>query len=389
MGRRVAIVSESFLPTLNGVTTSVQKLLEYLSDRGDQAMLVVPTAGSPHHYAGFPVHEVPAFAYRQFPVGLPNSQVTRLLQEFRPDVLHVASPFLLGAQALAAAKRIGIPSVAVYQTDVAGYARRNRLTVASGFAWRVLRWIHDGADLTLAPSSSAMADLIEAGVPRLARWGRGVDVDRFHPSRKGSDAVRRLREELSPDGLPILGYVGRIAPEKSLERLSELGALDRYRLVVVGGGPAMPAVRRALDGLPAAYLGELSGDALADAYASLDVFVHTGLQETFGQTLQEAHASGLPVIAPRAGGPVDLVEPGVDGMLYDPELDGALARAVRPLLDDAGLRARMGEAGRRRVAGRSWPALLDELMRHYDQVMAAAAPGRLGQPQQRGIRARG
>src|SRR5690606_4964632 len=164
---------------------------------------------------------------------------------------------------------------------------------------------------------------------------------------------RRLRENLSPDGRPILGYIGRIAPEKSLERLAELGALDGYRLVVVGGGPALPAVRRALDALPVAYLGELSGDALAhasaalaafaDAYAALDAFVHTGTEETFGQTLQEAHASGLPVVAPRAGGPIDLVDPGIDGMLYDPAVEGALAAAVAPLLADPETRARMGE----------------------------------------------
>jgi len=380
VSRRVAIVSESFLPTLNGVTTSVVKLMEHLADRGDEAMLIVPTAGSPHSYAGFPVHEVPAIAYRRFPVGLPNSQVSTLIERFRPDVVHAAAPFLLGAQAIAAATRIGVPTVAIYQTDVSGYARRNRLTVASNFAWRVVRWIHDGADLTLVPSSSAMADLEQAGVPRLARWGRGVDLERFHPARKESLEVRRLRESLSPDGRPILGYVGRIAPEKSLERLAELSSLDDYRLVVVGGGPGMPAVRRALDGLPVAYLGELTGDALSDVYASLDVFVHTGTEETFGQTLQEAQASGLPVVAPRAGGPIDLVAPGVDGMLYEPERDGALAAAVGPLLGDAGLRARMGEAGRRKVATRSWSTILDELVGHYDRVIAARAAARLRHP---------
>ena len=371
MGRRVAVVSESFLPTLNGVTTSVIKLLEHLADRGDEAMLIVPAAGSPRQFAGFPVHEVPALAYRQFPVGLPNSQISGLLARFRPDVVHVASPFLLGAQSIAAANRLDVPTVAIYQTDVSGYARRNRLAVASNFAWRIVRWIHEGADLTLAPSSTSIAALEEAGVPRLERWGRGGDTDRYHPGHRFTARARELRSELAPNGEVILGYVGRIAPEKSLERLAELAGIPGIRLVIVGGGPAMPSVTRALEGMPVTYLGELRGEDLSAAYASFDVFVHTGTEETFGQTLQEAHASGLAVVAPRAGGPIDLIEDQVDGALYDPTADGALEAAVRPLVADAELRARWGEAGRRKVIGRTWGRLCDELLGHYDEVIAA------------------
>jgi len=316
---------------------------------------------------------VPTLAYRQFPVGLPNSQISGLLARFQPDVLHVASPFLLGAQAIAAANRLGVPSVAIYQTDVSGYARRNRLSAASAFAKRLTRWIHEGADLTLVPSTAAMADLRAAGVPRLERWGRGVDIDRYHPRRRATDAVRALRERLAPDGAAIVGYVGRVAPEKSLERLAELRGIPGMRLALVGDGPSMPVVQRALDGMPVTFLGSLGGEELADAYAAFDLFVHTGTEETFGQTLQEAHASGLPVVAPRAGGPIDLVGTGVDGILYDPATDGELRVAVSGLVADGGLRARMGEAGRRRVLGRSWTAICDELLEHYGSVMTARA----------------
>ena len=133
----------------------------------------------------------------------------------------------------------------------------------------------------------------------------------------------------------------------------------------------MPSVTRALEGMPVTYLGELRGEDLSAAYASFDVFVHTGTEETFGQTLQEAHASGLAVVAPRAGGPIDLIEDQVDGALYDPTADGALEAAVRPLVADAELRARWGEAGRRKVIGRTWGRLCDELLGHYDEVIAA------------------
>lgn len=370
---RVAVVSESFLPTVNGVTTSVVRVLEHLAENGHEAMVVVPAAGSPRAYAGFPVHEVPALAYRQFPVGLPNSQVSGLLERFRPDVLHAASPFLLGAQAIAAANRLGVPSVAIYQTDVSGYAKRNRLSAASAFASRLTRWIHEGADLTLAPSTTALADLRAAGVSRLERWGRGVDIERYHPRRRAHAGVAGLRARLARSDEVVVGYVGRVAPEKRLERLGELRGIPGLRLVIVGDGPAMPSVTRALDGMPVEFLGALHGDDLAEAYAAFDVFVHTGTEETFGQTLQEAHASGLPVVAPRAGGPIDLVATGVDGILYDPASDSELREAVAGLVASRDLRARMGEAGRRRVLGRSWSAICDQLLEHYGAVMTRRA----------------
>jgi phosphatidylinositol alpha 1,6-mannosyltransferase len=132
---RVAIISESFLPTVNGVTNSVCKVLDHLAANGHEAIVIAPAAGSPAEYRGFPVHQVPAVAYRQFPVGIPKAQVARLIAAFAPDVVHAASPFLLGAQGIASANRLGIPSVAVFQTDVAGYARRNKLGSASKLAW--------------------------------------------------------------------------------------------------------------------------------------------------------------------------------------------------------------------------------------------------------------
>ncbi|MBN9238715.1 MAG: glycosyl transferase [Micrococcales bacterium 70-64] len=370
---RVVVVSESFLPTINGVTNSVKKVLDHLAANGHDAMVIVPAAGAPTHYAGFPVHEVPALAYRQFPMGLPNPLVQRLIADFRPDVIHAASPFLLGAQAIAAGNRLGIPSVAIFQTDVAGYARRNHLGALTRVAWRIVRWIHEGADLTLVPSSSSMADLEAAGIHRLARWGRGVDLTTYHPRNRQDAAVRRLRERLAPRGEVLVGYVGRLAPEKQVERMAALRGLDGIRLVIVGDGPSLPSVRRELDGMPVTYLGALGGAELAAAYASFDVFLHTGTEETFGQTVQEAHATGIPVVAPHAGGPIDLVDHGVNGYLFSPDDDGQLRAYVEALVLDGELRARMGEAGRRTVLGKSWSSVCDELVAHYEAAVVRRA----------------
>jgi phosphatidylinositol alpha 1,6-mannosyltransferase len=376
---RVAIVTESFLPTLNGVTTSVCKVLEQLAARGHEAIVIVPSAGAPSSYAGFPVVELPAVAYRQFPVGLPSLQMQRLLADFAPDVVHAASPFLLGAQAIAASRRLGIPSVAIFQTDVAGYARRNRLGAATNFAWRVIKWIHNDASLTLVPSTSSMQDLRRAGLKRLVRWGRGVDLVRYHPRNRTLPETEELREKLSPRGEVVVGYVGRFAPEKQLERIAALRGIPGISIALVGDGPSAPLVRKVLRGMPVTYLGELRGEALASAYASFDVFLHTGTEETFGQTLQEAHAAGLPVIAPRAGGPIDLVDHGLNGFLFDPTDDTEMRSAVELLARDPALRQRMGEAGRRSVLGRTWESVCDTLFDHYRSLQTPRVGGKRGE----------
>jgi phosphatidylinositol alpha 1,6-mannosyltransferase len=370
---RVAIISESFLPTVNGVTNSVCRVLDHLKRGGHEAIVICPDAGAPAEYAGFRVHTVPAVAYRQFPVGLPSIQVQRLIAGFQPDVLHAASPFLLGAQGLAAANRLGISSVAVFQTDVAGYARRNRLGLATALVWRLVRWVHDGADLTLVPSSASMRDLQEVGITRLERWGRGVDLERYHPNNRFTAEARALRERLSPDGEVVIGYVGRIAPEKQVERLRALRGMPGIRIALVGDGPSTATVTRELRGMPVTWLGRLGGSELATAYASFDIFVHAGTEETFGQTVQEAHASGIPVVAPRAGGPIDLVEDGTTGYLFEPDDEASLRSCVQRLVTDATGRRRMGEAGRRGVLSRSWETVCDQLVGFYERVILERA----------------
>lgn len=363
---RVAVVTESFLPSLNGVTTSVLRVLEQFAERGIEALVLCPNAGAPREYAGQRVIQLPALAYRDFPVGLPNPAMTKALAAFRPDIVHAASPFLLGGQAIAAAARTGVPSVAVYQTDVARFAARYGIRGARALAWKVIASVHAQATLTLAPSSSAMEDLHAAGIERTALWGRGVQSERFHPRARSSGYAQDARAGLGEQVL--IGYIGRLSPDKRVERLAAIDSLPRTRLLIGGHGPSAASVRAAL-GPDTVFTGRLDGDRLPATYAALDVFVHTGTEETFGQSIQEAHAAGVPVVAPHAGGPSDLIEHGVDGLFYAPESDFDLRRQVARLVADPVLRARMGEAGRRRVLGRTWSVVTDELLAHYADAM--------------------
>ncbi|MGH3938942.1 MAG: glycosyltransferase family 4 protein [Pseudonocardiaceae bacterium] len=369
---RVAIVSESFLPVVNGVSNSVVRIVEHLVRCGHQPLVIAPGKG-PDTYQGAPVVRLPAVnlpVVDSLPIGVPTRKVFTALRDFQPDVVHLASPAIVGAAGVWSARRLGLPMVAVFQTDLAGFADSYGLGFAARTAWRWTRVLHSVADRTLAPSSSAAAALVEHGVPRVHRWARGVDTARFRPSRRNE----QLRAQLAPRGELLVGFVGRLAPEKKVLRLAALQDMPGIRLIVVGDGPDHRQLAKRLPA--AAFLGFKTGDELAEAYASLDVFVHTGPFETFCQAVQEALASGLPVIAPDAGGPRDLVAHGRTGFLLpetgtsdgDAVFGAALRSAVRTLAADPELRARFGAAARRSVLRRTWPAVCDELLVHYAEV---------------------
>ncbi|MFF0007439.1 glycosyltransferase family 4 protein [Streptomyces tibetensis] len=366
---RVVIVTESFPPDVNGVAHCALQTARHLVDRGHAPVVVAPApapGNKPDAFAPCPVVHVPSLplpGYPQVRVALPSRRLAATLVEHRADVVHLASPFVLGVRGMAAAARLGIPAVAVYQTDLAGYAR-TYMGAGEAAAWRRIRAVHGAADLTLAPSSAALHDLETHGVPRLRLWPRGVDTERFRPDRRDET----LRRALAPNGELIVGYVGRLAPEKQVELLAGVCGLEGVRVVIVGDGPSRPGLEQALPG--AVFLGRRTGDDLARIFASFDVFAHTGPFETFCQTVQEAMASGLPVVAPAAGGPLDLVAHGHTGLLVPPHDATAVRDAVRSLAADAGLRAGYGAAGRATVEGRTWAAVGDRLIEHYTQVLA-------------------
>ncbi|HUJ07258.1 MAG TPA: glycosyltransferase family 1 protein [Streptosporangiaceae bacterium] len=376
---RIAYVTESFPPDVNGVAVTATRVAEHLVRRGHHPVVIAPrparSAPSLDESLGYPVVRVPAVGlplYPGFRVGLPGPQVRAAIAAHGADVVHLAGPVVLGANGCSAAIALGLPTVAVYATDMAAYARTYHLGRAGeAICWRYLRGVHNAAGRTLAPSTATAATLAEHGFERVRVWGRGVDTGRFDPARRSAG----LRARLAPDGEMIVGYVGRLAAEKRLDLLAEVAELPGVRLVIVGAGPAEAAARRALPG--ALFVGQRQGEVLARIYASLDIFVHAGPHDTFGNTLQEAAASGLPVVAPAAGGPLDLVDNGATGFLVEPGDARALADAVAVLTGSAELRAAQGAAARLAVLDRGWPARCDELIGHYNAVLGHALPGLL------------
>jgi phosphatidylinositol alpha 1,6-mannosyltransferase len=367
---KLVLVAETFLPEMNGVVNSVLQMLRHLQGAGHETLLIAP--GSPEspsideHLHGSDVALLRSIALPSYPgVRVTFATAGRLeaiLRSFDPDVVHLASPFILGWQALRAADNLGIPTVAIYQTDIPGYAQRYGIPAAAPIFSQHLARIHGRATLTLAPSTSAISELESLGVERLKLWARGVDGERFTPAVRSET----LRHSLFPDGGRIIGYVGRLAPEKQVEDLAAIADIPGTRLVIVGDGPSRVALEKLLPN--AVFLGFQGGEALAETVASFDVFVHPGENETFCQTVQEALASGVPVVATGRGGPIDLVQSSRTGWLYRPGDLADLRARVLDLLGDEAKRVAFGRAARESVAHRTWASLGDELLGHYSSV---------------------
>ena len=369
-GMRVAVVAETFSPAVNGVVNSVLRAVDHLAVRGHTPVVVAPSGQSYESRCGAAIEvvEVPAMRlprYRQLALARPPLDLAPVVDRVAPDVVHLASPALLGGAAARAARARGVPSVAVFQTDLAAYAQRYRLPGGPAAAWRFLRAVHGAADLTLAPSTATAAVLRRQGIGPVALWQRGVDLEQFTPLRRDPT----LHVEHAPDGELLVGVVARLAVEKRLDLLGPVSELPGVRLVVVGDGPQRRQLARAMP--RARFLGQLGGAELGRVVASLDLFVHPGADETFCQAVQEALAAGVPAVVAASGGPLDLVRHAENGWLWagsDPRLLAAMVAGLRD--DRATLQAAAARA-RASVHHRTWGRIGDELIGHLRSVRAA------------------
>ncbi|WP_246071716.1 glycosyltransferase [Miniimonas arenae] len=368
------VVTESWLPSTNGVVRSVQQVLAHLVDQGADVSLVAPGATQASvpdgvtHVLATPCVPLARLGYA---ASVPTPGLERFVRRHRPDVVHVASPFLLGAQAIRAGAELGVPTVAVYQTDVAAFAAAHGFAVASSSAWRWIVRTHRGATRTLVCTQDAVRALRVRGVPRVHHWQRGVDLELFDPARRSHAERRRLA---GGRDVPVVGYLGRLALEKELHLLEALAERDDLALAVIGDGPSRELLQQRLP--RATFTGFLGGEDLARATASLDVFVHPGRHETLCQGAMQAMAAGVPAVVPAAGGAAELV-PDAAGRRFTPGSATQLADAVDAVLRD---RDRLGERARELSQGRSLAASLRALEQHWAGAVAAHAAQRTAGP---------
>lgn len=368
---RVAIFTDTFLPKVDGIVTVICRLLEQLERRGVEVMVITPDLGPIDTYAGARIHRVWGVPFPLYP-GLkfswPLYGTWRAVKQFNPDVMHFIHSGFTGGSGMFMAMALAAPRVVSFHIDYAELARHFGLGVAAPLANGLTALMFNRAHHALAPSRVIAERMARIGIrPPTTLWGRGVDADLFHPSRRSVEVRNRLSDG-HPDDFLLL-YVGRLSSEKRLADLVPvLKAVPGVRLALVGDGPERKTLERAFDGLPVHFAGFMAGEALAAAFASADLFVFPSELESFGLVAVESMAAGVPVAASRVGGIPDVVEEGVNGWTFAPGDTAALTDIVRRALSCRDQLPTMGRAARAFAETRTWPAIMDEIVALYEQL---------------------
>jgi glycosyltransferase involved in cell wall biosynthesis len=372
---RVAIFTETFLPKIDGVVTRVVRTLEQLQALGHEALVFAPH-DPPAEVAGHRVVPVPAVSFRPwYPelfLGLPRPRLGRELDAFAPDVVHVVNPVILGLWGTMVANQRGLPLLASYHTDITQYAVHMRLPFLSPISRVFLRDVHNRAHVNLCTSQPMVNSARGLGIHRVRLWRKAVDTERYDPGKRDPDMRARLSDG-HPDA-PLLLYVGRVSAEKRLDWLyAPVTQLPGVRLAVIGSGPAEAAMRARFAGTNTKFLGYMTGEELARAYASADVLAFPSDTETLGFVAMEAMASGIPAVGARAGGVPDVIRHEENGLMFTPGDLGDLTEQLRRLIADPLLRARLGRAARADMERWSWRASTEGLVKHYELARAVHA----------------
>jgi glycosyltransferase involved in cell wall biosynthesis len=368
---RVALFSGNYNYTRDGANMSLNLLVGHLLARGVRVRVYSPTSAHPAFPPTGDLVSVPAIpmpAGRSdylLARGLPRA-VARDLAAFAPNIVHISAPELLGHAALRWAERHGVTKVASFHTRFETYARYYGIGFVEPLLIRMMRRFYDRFDRVMVPSPSMIDLLRDWGITApISIWSRGIDHDRFRPDRRDLGWRRDLG---IADHEVVIGFLGRLVKEKGLDIFAEVakeltGRGVPHKVLVIGKGPAQDWFAREVPG--AIFVGHQSGDDLGRAVASMDVFFNPSVTETFGNVTTEAMAAGVPVVAARATGAVDLVEDGVTGFLVPPRDVGGYADAIATIVADPAARAAMGQAGAARAARYRWDSANQAVLDTY------------------------
>lgn len=370
---RIAIIAEVFLPKVDGVVIRTMNLIRQLLDRGDEVLVVCPEALAERN-SPVPVVEFRSFpfpAYPEYRIGLPDARLAASLREFAPDVVHFINPFAFGFRCFDLLNKSGLdlPCVFSFHTLYGEFVKRYGLMKPlSRVLWWLMRDYHNCADTNLTVSTIMQDDLKRRGFERVEFWPPAVDSKLFHPQQARAEMRDRLTAGRSVDKLLLT--VSRLAPEKNVGFLAEvLKRVPNAALAVIGDGPQRAELEQLFQGLNVNFVGYLTGAELASAYASADAFVYASETETMGNVVLEAMASGLPVVAPRAGGIPSLVRERETALLFAPGDVAEAANHINQLLSDDALRRQIADDARQQAADWDWNRSADRVRGHYQQTI--------------------
>jgi len=376
--KRVALFTGAYNHVVDGVSLTLNRLVAYLETKDIPVLVFAPTVDEPaiaHAGTLQPAPSIPMSGRPEYRVSLGlGPDALEALDRFKPTIIHIATPDLVGLEALLYARAWGIPVVASYHTHFSSYLAYYNLGWAERAMWAYLRWFYRQCKQIYVPTRSMAAVLSEQGISEGLRiWPRGVDIDRFNPEKRSMSWRRDLG--FSDDEI-IISFVSRLVVEKGLDVFARVvGDLQQagqpVRCLIVGDGPARDMLQQALH--RAVFLGHLAGDELARAYASSDIFLFPSETETFGNVTLEAMASGIPTVCADATGSASLVRDGETGYLVPGKEADLFTSRVLTLVHDASVRHGMGLAARREAETYSWPLILGRIHAYYDSTLESVS----------------
>ena len=372
---KIAFFTETFLPKVDGIVTRLTKTIEFLTKNGDEVIVFCPE-GCPDSYKGATIVGVAAMPlplYPELKLGLPGPAVSDKLEAFKPDLIHVVNPAVLGLGGIWLAKTNNIPLIASYHTHLPKYLEHYGMGMLEPLLWELLKAAHNQALLNLCTSTAMVNELEEKGIQRTALWQRGVDTTNFRPELRSD----KMREKLfgkyqKTDSLLI--YVGRLSAEKQIERIKPvLDNIPGACLALVGDGPYRGQLEKIFENTQTSFIGYLSGEELASAYASGDIFLFPSSTETLGLVLLEAMAAGCPVIGANKGGIPDIIDDGINGCLYNPDEkdngERSLIEATKKILVDNNKKETMRKEARKEAEKWDWNQATLQLQKYYSETL--------------------
>jgi glycosyltransferase involved in cell wall biosynthesis len=379
---RIALMTEPFLPKIDGIVTMLTKTVECLRRRGDEVLIFAPSGG-PKELFGAEVVGLPSVPFPLYPelrLALPRTSMRTRLKAFDPEIIHLFEPALLGIGGIYYSQVLKVPLVISSHTNLPAYLRYYKLGILEKLTWMLMRERHRRSNLNLCTSSVTLNDLHTHGIEDLALWERAVDSNLFGPGAKTAE-TRNLLSNGEPEKHLLL-YVGRLSAEKEVARLRDvIRALPEARLAIVGDGPVRHELERHFKGTPTVFTGYLRGKALASAYASADLFLLPSKTETLGLVLLEAMASGCPVVACRAGGVPDAVQDGCTGFLFEPTDPDGLVNTVKHALRGGADLDAIRIRARQEVEQHSWEGATEQLRQLYAETIQNWLPAKPREPE--------
>lgn len=371
---KVALFTGNYNHIRDGVSLTLNRLVEFLLKNDVEVLIFGPTIKQPdlHHNGtliSVPSVKMPGRPEYRFTIGFPE-QARQKLEDFNPDLVHIATPDILGCKALRWAGKHNKPVVSSYHTHFASYLKYYKLHILEPFLWRYLQWFYLQCRQVYVPTPSMAEALKTKKIDgNLKIWSRGVDTEQFHPSKR--DENWRKEKGFGRDDI-VITFISRLVWEKNLEIYADVVARLRkkypsVKALVVGDGPAAPELKEILPN--AIYTGFLEGDELAMAYANSDIFFFPSDTETFGNVTLEAMASGLPCVVADAVGSKSLVTQGENGFLVPAHQKERFMEFITKLIDNRELRENMAEQSFEKAKKYSWNAINSQLLDYYYEIL--------------------